>query len=77
VPDKDCDSFLDLMQNGCTACLESVSSGEAICGSTCQNSVEMLRATDPDVDLNGDGTNDAYSAVIAVEGVRVRVTGVK
>jgi cysteine-rich repeat protein len=78
TPGVGCDSFLTVIQKGCTACLDSVSTGKAMCGNECtSSSVEVVRATDPDVDLNGDGTNDAYSAVIAVEGVRVRTTGVK
>jgi cysteine-rich repeat protein len=75
-PGVDCDTFLDVMKTGCMLCLDDVT--KAVCGSACNSTpIEIIRAVDPDVDVNGDGTKDAYSVVIAVEGVRVRVTGVR
>ena len=38
--------------------------------------VPLVVATDPDVDHSGDGTNDAYSAVMGISAKRAKITGV-
>jgi cysteine-rich repeat protein len=78
VPGKNCDTFLDIMKYGCKICMKSLADGVPLCGSACDTEpIEIIRATQPDVDVDGDGAKDAYSAVIAAEAVRVRVTGIK
>lgn len=64
----DCSSFLDLIRGGCSVlCLGGCTPG---CG------FPLLSGIEPDVDMDGDGVNDAFSVVLGVEGRRVRVTGV-
>jgi hypothetical protein len=78
VPGKDCDSLLDVMKKGCLACTTSLVTLRPVCGNACiGGSIEVMRATEPDVDVDGDTVKDAYSGVFAVEGVRVRATGIK
>jgi cysteine-rich repeat protein len=78
TPGKDCDSLLDVMKKGCLACATSLVTQQPVCGNACISApIEVMRATQPDVDVDGDGVKDAYSGVFAVEGVRVRVTGIK
>jgi cysteine-rich repeat protein len=54
-----CDSFLTLFRGGCSAL-----------------GVPILNPIgDPDVDVNGDGTTDAYSVVVNVSAQRARLVG--
>jgi hypothetical protein len=66
------------MKKGCLACTTSLFTQQPACGNACIGTpIEVMRATEPDVDVDGDGVKDAYSGVFAVEGVRVRATGTK
>jgi hypothetical protein len=87
TPSVDCDSFLDVMENGCLLCdlLAFTSGGEPSCGDCIDpetnrpktSSLNVIYPTPPDIDTNGDGEEDAYSLLISAQGVRVRVDGVK
>lgn len=80
VPGRDCDTFFDVVKNGCSVCMKSFAPPEEggsvpLCGSACDTApVEIMQATEPDVEVDGE---QAYSAVFAVEAVRVRVTGIR
>lgn len=80
VPGTDCDTFLDVMKSGCSVCMKSFATtaeggSVPLCGSACDTApVEIMKATEPDVEVDGE---KAYSAVFAVEAVRVRVTGIR
>ena len=37
--------------------------------------LQIVEGIEPDVDLDGDGTNDGYSTVMAFESIRIRVRG--
>ncbi len=79
TPSVDCDSFLDVMENGCMLCdlLAFTSGGEPSCSECDDFGLNVIYPTPPDVDTDGDDIADAYSLLISAEGVRVRVTGVK
>jgi cysteine-rich repeat protein len=68
-PDKNCDSFLDLMQGGCDAYVNG-------CGNGGEHH-PLIYPTQPDVDSDNDGVKDGYSGVIAIQGTRARIVGVK
>jgi hypothetical protein len=36
----------------------------------------LISGIDPDVDMDGDGTNDAFSVVLGIESQRIRLTGI-
>ncbi len=66
----DCDSFYDLLLGGCR--VHPLNLGQCDSGI----SFSVIYPTEPDVDSDGDGENDAYSAMIAFEGRRARIRGV-
>jgi hypothetical protein len=39
--------------------------------------LKTIYPTEPGIDSDNDGTNDAYSLVVAMEGIRVTLTGVR
>lgn len=67
----DCDSFYDLLRGGCRV-YPLLAPGQCDSGI----SFSVIYPTEPDVDSDGDGENDAYSAMIAFEGRRARIVGV-
>ncbi len=74
VPGVDCDALLSLFTEGCTLC---VSPALQLDCNNCAYPFEVIRPTQPDVDTDGDGENDAYTLVVAMEGIRVESLGVK
>jgi cysteine-rich repeat protein len=79
TPSVDCDSFLDVMENGCMLCdlAAFTSGGRPSCDDCDSFGLNIIYPTPPDIDTDGDGEEDAYSLLISAQGVRVRVTGVK
>ena len=67
-PDKNCDSFLDVMRGGCDIYM-------AGCGKGGPHRV-LIYPTEPDVDYDEDGENDAYSGVLGIKGMRAKITGI-
>lgn len=83
-PDEDCDNVADLVINGCVICIDmsapsfvSEDCGNGKFENCFGNPFEIVSATSPDIDTDGDGEEDALSIVFGVEGVRVRSLGVK
>jgi hypothetical protein len=74
VPGEDCDSTLAIFTDGCTICLSSSLSTDC---DNCDYAFEVIRPTQPDVDTDGDGENDAYTIVVAMQGMRIKSLGVK
>jgi len=86
---EECDSMADIVANGCNLCT-SVTLAEAIigvangtltaidltaeCTPGCQG-IPLTLGIEPDVDLDGDGTNDGYTTVMAFEGMRIHPRG--
>jgi cysteine-rich repeat protein len=66
----DCVSFYDLMRGGCR--ILPFSLGQCDEGPA----FSVIHPTEPDIDNDGDGVNDAYSALIGFEGERARLVGV-
>ncbi len=60
--DGECDSVLDLFKIGCSDFAGAITF--------------LTPVGEPDVDSDGDGENDAYSAVVRVSAERVKVVGV-
>jgi cysteine-rich repeat protein len=73
----DCDTYADILKGGCTTvCFENLNiltMSSPTCQAGCGYSI--INPTEPDVDTDKDGKNDAYSAVFAFEGKRVRIAG--
>lgn len=74
VPGEDCDAMLSLFKEGCTVC---VSSSLQLDCNDCDYAFEVIRPTEPDVDTDGDGENDAYTLVVGIQGMRIRSLGAK
>jgi hypothetical protein len=71
----DCDTMVDVILNGCYVCFDPFNTtGEEQCTPGC--GFPVVEAIDPDVDLDGDGENDAFTTVMAFEGIRIRVRGI-
>jgi hypothetical protein len=73
-PGPDCDTFSDVIQNGCYICFDPFNPTGGGCSPGC--GFPVIEAIEPDVDTDGDGEMDSYSTVIAFEGRRVRVAGI-
>ncbi len=81
VPGEDCDTFLDVMKNGCRICdpIAALAGEEPNCDTTTCDRIglDIIYAVPPDVDTDDDEVADAYSILIGIEGIRVRATGVR
>lgn len=89
-PGVDCDSLADILQKGCTVCinLDELSIGQAAAGGGGFGSDCSLMETDPiycfeiihgidyDVDTDDDGKNDSWSMLFGTDGRRARFYGI-
>jgi hypothetical protein len=75
-----CDTYADVLKGGCTTvCFDAAAAAAGtMTMPTCQPGcgLAIIVPIEPDVDTDKDGTNDAFSSVIAFEGKRVRLAGV-
>ncbi len=74
-PGEDCDSLPDIVSGGCFICISSLLMSDSC--DNCDVRYEVIRATAPDLDIDEDGKNDAYSIVIAAQASRLRSLGRK
>lgn len=75
IPGEDCDSILDIISHGCFICISSLAISDSC--DDCDANFEVIRGESPDIDVDGDGENDAYSIVIAAQATRVTSLGIK
>jgi cysteine-rich repeat protein len=75
-----CDTYADVLKGGCTTvCFDAAAAATGtMARPTCKPGcgLAIIVPIEADVDTDKDGTNDAYSSVIAFEGKRVRIAGV-
>jgi hypothetical protein len=74
----DCNAYSDILKEGCWVCINML---DPMGGSDCSQvstggCLQIIKPIEFDVDTDGDGENDAWSAVMAFEGKRVRIRGV-
>jgi cysteine-rich repeat protein len=77
-PPDDCNAYSDVLKEGCWVCINML---DPMSGSDCSRvseggCLQIIKPIEFDVDTDGDSENDAWSAVMAFEGKRVRIRGV-
>jgi hypothetical protein len=73
---EECDSNADVLRNGCWVCVGLDLTPDCSRMTGAGGCIQIIKPIPYDVDTDQDGKADAWSAVLAYEGKRIRVRGV-